>query len=124
MGGGTLLFPAFLKGQEAMLDNIPRKSLNAIAKRAGWKSGEITSKWFRRTYASARLQTVEHGAWVSPFTVAKELGHGSLAMVMKIYGQLGQFRHRSKVVKDRVEQHRKAVRGGLRLPAQRQAAAR
>jgi hypothetical protein len=44
--------------------------------RAGWNKGEIRSKMFRHTYCSARLQTLDGGAPVSPFTVSKELGHG------------------------------------------------
>lgn len=45
------------------------------------------------------------GAPVSAFPVARELGHGGEAMVRKVYGHLGQVRHRTDVVEYRVEQH-------------------
>jgi integrase len=66
-----------------------------VAVRAGWKPGEIRSKMFRHTYCAARLQTLDQGAPVSLFTVAKELGRGGEAMV-RVYGHLGQVRHRAE----------------------------
>jgi hypothetical protein len=42
---------------------------------------------------------------VSPFTVAKEMGHGGDSLVKRIYGHLGEVRHRSEVVEYRVENH-------------------
>ncbi len=83
-----------------------RKALDAVAGRAGWKAGEIRSKIFRHTYCATRLQTLDQGAPVSVFTVAKEMGHGGETMVRKVYGHLGQVRHRADVVEYRVEQHR------------------
>ena len=109
MGGGTLLFPSFRTGQEAMLTDI-RKLLDAVAKRAGWKEGEITTKMFRHTYISARIQTTHNGAPVAAFTVAREVGHSSTAMIEKVYGHLGQVQHRSAVVEYRIGQHKKAIR--------------
>jgi integrase len=90
-----------------------RKLLDAVAVRAGWKAGELTPKIFRHTYASARLQTMDHGAPVSIFTVSRELGHGSEAPVKRIYGHLGTVRHRAKVVEYRVEQHKKVLKEQL-----------
>ena len=109
MDGGTLLFPSFRTGQEAMLTDI-RKLLDAVAKRAGWKEGEITTKMFRHTYISARIQTTHNGAPVAAFTVAREVGHSSTAMIEKVYGHLGQVQHRSEVVEYRIGQHKKAIR--------------
>jgi len=86
-----------------------RKLIDAVAKRAGWKSGEITPKMFRHTYISALIQTTQHGAPVAAFTVAREVGHSSTAMIEKVYGHLGQIQHRSEVVEYRVRQHRKAI---------------
>lgn len=108
MGGGTLLFPSFRTGQEAMLTDI-RKLMDAVAKRAGWKSGEITPKMFRHTYISARIQTTQNGAPVAAFAVAREVGHSSTAMIEKVYGHLGQIQHRSEVVEYRVRQHKQAI---------------
>ena len=42
------------------------------------------------------------------WSVSKELGHGSEAMLKKHYGRLGTVRHRAEVVEFRVEQHRDA----------------
>ena len=47
MGAGTLLFPSFRTKHEAMLTDV-RKLLDAVAKQAGWKKGEITPKMFRQ----------------------------------------------------------------------------
>jgi len=91
-----------------------RKLLDRIAARAGWKRGEIRSKMFRHTYAAARLQTLDQGAPVSAYTVAKELGHGGESMVRRVYGHLGAVRHRSAVVEYRVHQHRKVLGNRLR----------
>jgi hypothetical protein len=48
-----------------------RKLLDAIAERGGWKPGEIRSKQFRHDYITARLQTLDRGAPVSAWTVAR-----------------------------------------------------
>jgi hypothetical protein len=64
---------------------------------------------FRHRYCSARLQTLDGDAPVSPFTVQRELGHGSPAMVNRVYGHLGTVRHRAPVVEFAVEQHQGAT---------------
>jgi hypothetical protein len=38
-------------------------------------------------------------------TVAREMGHGGESMVRKVYGHLGQVRHRAEAVEYRIEQH-------------------
>jgi integrase len=110
---GELLFPSHRtprkekpddRPAEAMLADV-RKTLDAIARRAGWKEGEIRTKAFRHTYTATRLQTLDRGAPVSVWTVGRELGHGGDAMVRKVYGHLGELRHRAEVVEYRVEQH-------------------
>lgn len=124
---GSLLFPSHRSNGESMLTDW-RKPLDAIAERAGWKAGEIRSKVFRHTYCAARLQTLDRGAPVSDYTVAKELGHGGRALVDRVYGHLGEIRHRSDVVEYRVSQHLKVEgyadrvkvlreKGGLQLLA-------
>ncbi len=87
--------------------------LDAIAEPAGWKEGEIRSKRFRHTYVTARLQTTDHGAPVSTWTVAREVGHNSTDMIDRVNGHLGMVRHRSKNVEYRVSQHKKALRERL-----------
>lgn len=83
----------------------PRDLLDRVGRRAGWQDGEIRTRPFRVTYATARLQTLDRGAPVSPWTVEKELGHGSRDMLEEVYGRLGDVRHRSEAVEYRVEQH-------------------
>jgi len=99
-----LLFPSYRTGQEAMLTDF-RKLLDAVAMRAGWNEGDIRSKMFRHTYCAVRLQTLDAGAPVSVYTVAREMGHGGESMVRRVYGHLGHVRHRAEVVEYRVEQH-------------------
>jgi integrase len=94
---GRLLFPSFERGVERRMVDI-RKLLDRVAVRAGWKAGEIRTRALRHTYTAARLQTLDHGAPVSIFTVARELGHGGDSLVRRVYGHLGQVRHRAEAV--------------------------
>lgn len=119
---GELLFPSVAREKsrepEAMLTDC-RKLLDHIAKRAGWKRGEIRTKMFRHTYCAARLQTLDRGAPVPLYTVSRELGHASQTMVQRVYSHLGIVRHRAKVVEYRVHQHRDRLKGRLaRLQAE------
>jgi len=50
---------------------------------------------FRHTYCATRLQTLDQGAPVSLYTVGKELGHGGDSLVRRVYGHLGEVRHRA-----------------------------
>ncbi len=101
---GRLLFPSMVDGREQMVTDL-RKVLDAVAERAGWQAGDIRTKMFRHSYCAARLQTLDRGEPVSPYTVGRELGHGGDALVRRIYGHLGTVRHRAEVVEYRVEQH-------------------
>lgn len=92
-----------------------RWALDAIAARVGWKEGEIRAKMFRHTYCAARLQRLDNGAPVSIYTVARELGHGGEALVKRVFGDLGEVRHRSEVVENRVDQHKKKLAAKLQL---------
>jgi integrase len=109
-----LLFPSYRTGREAMVTDF-HKLLDAVAVRAGWKAGEIRSKMFRHTYCAARLQTLDQGAPVAAFTVSRELGHGGESMVRRVYGHLGDVRHRAAAVEYRVEQHVEKLGERLRL---------
>jgi integrase len=93
-----------------------RKALDAIATPAGWEQGEIRLHQLRHTYCAARLQTLDQGAPVSQFTVARELGHGGTSLVERVYGHLGSVRHRSEVVEYRVENHRDTLGERLQAP--------
>ncbi len=128
-----LLFPGGGKRAEAKLGDI-QKSVDLVAIQAGFREpvmdpetkeqkrdakkrlvwrGTILSKMFRHTYCAARLQTLDHGAPVAVDTVRREMGHGSAEMVEKVYGHLGEVRHRSEVVEFRVEQHSDRLRERL-----------
>lgn len=88
-----------------------RKMLAGIAASTGVAAlEEITPYTFRHTYCAARLQTMDNGAPVAMYTVGKELGHAGDALVKRVYGHLGELRHRSKAVEFRVEQHRITLR--------------
>lgn len=95
---GTLLFPStWKKGEERMLSD-QRTLLDRLGERAGLTDKKIRTKMFRHTYCAARLQTLDGGRPVAPFTVARELGHGGTHLVERVYGHLGTARHRSEVV--------------------------
>jgi hypothetical protein len=96
-----------------MLTDV-RKLLDRLAERAGWARGEIRTPLFRHTYCAARRQTLDAGAPVSIYTVARELGHQSDEMVRRVYAHLGSTRHRSDVVEYRVAQHLDKLAGRLR----------
>jgi hypothetical protein len=107
--GGSLLVPSWsARGEERRLLDIHRL-LDRVAKRAGLPAGALRSKAFRHTYCAARLQTLDRGAPISTYTVARELGHGSDEMVKRIYAHLGDVRHRAEVVEYRVAQHRERL---------------
>ncbi len=114
---GELLFPSLATGREAILTDV-RKLLDHIAVRAGFLTAKlddqgkpmkkggwpiyegtpVRTKQFRHSYCAARLQTLDGGAPVSIYTVSRELGHSSIAMVQRVYSHLGTVRHRSEVV--------------------------
>lgn len=98
---GRLLFPSLVTGKEAMLRE-PRKFLDAIAVRGGWRAGEIRVKALRHSFTAAALQLLDRGAPISTYTVATWLGHGGETMVKRVYGHLGDVRHRAEVLEFRV----------------------
>jgi integrase len=111
--GGRLLFPSPWADRERPIQDL-RGLLDHIALRAGLKAGELRTKMFRHTYCAARLQTLDRGAPVSTYTVARELGHESEAMVRRVYAHIGEIRHRSEVVEYRAVQHLEQVGERLR----------
>lgn len=106
-----LLFPSPSGG---MIHDL-RKALDGIGELAGFEAGEIRTKMFRHTFCAASLQLLDRGAPVSPWTVAKWMGHGGQTLVNRVYGHLGDVRHRSEVLEYRADQHREAL--GERLAA-------
>ena len=90
--GEALLFP----GRAGHMITDLRKPLAAIADEAGVAVPRLTK--FRHTYATARLQTTDNGKQISLWTVAKELGHKTVARVEDIYGHPNHYRPRGEVV--------------------------
>ncbi len=88
-----------------------RKALDAIGARVSIPTGEIRFHRLRHTYCAARLQTLDNGAPVSEYTVMREMGHSSPALVRRIYGHLGEVRQRSEVVEYRKSETRQPSRG-------------
>ncbi|MGH7514765.1 MAG: hypothetical protein ACREOQ_17810 [Gemmatimonadales bacterium] len=110
----SLLFPSFRTGTENRLVEL-RKMFDRVAVRAGWQAGDIRSRALRHTYCAARLQTLDAGSPVSSFTVAREMGHGGDSLVRRIYGHLGDIRHRAEAIEFRIEQHTELLGDRLHL---------
>lgn len=64
-----------------------RRAFATVLQRSGIDQ-KITPYWLRHTYASHRLQTLEGGAPIALFSVARELGHASTRMLEQHYGHL------------------------------------
>src|SRR5258708_2509921 len=92
---GRFLFPNYRTGEEGLATDW-RSAIDAVAAHAGWRRGGVRSKVFRHTYCAARLQTMDHGAPVSVYTVAKEMGHGGEWMVRNVFGHLGHPESRNE----------------------------
>ena len=91
---GSLLFPSARLEGEVMIHDV-RKALDHVSERAGWQKGEVRTKAFRHTYCAAALQLLDRGHPISPWTVARWMGHGGQSLVDQVYGHLGEVRHRS-----------------------------
>lgn len=71
-----------------------RKVLDAIVTRAGFPNGQIRTRVFRTSYITHRLACIDQGAPIDPYQVAREVGHSSLAMIMRVYGRVQRRRVR------------------------------
>jgi hypothetical protein len=67
----------------------------------------------RKRIEAGRLQTLDRVAPIAVYTVSRELGHTSAAMVERVYSRLGAVRHRGETVEYRVEQHRATLKDRL-----------
>jgi len=81
--GGRLLFP----GSEGESPKDIRGSLKTLVEAAGIEK-HVTPHTLRHTYASVRIQTLDHGEPVALFTVAQELGHRSIKLLEERYAHL------------------------------------
>jgi integrase len=106
-----------------------RKVLDAIATRAGFPNGQIRTRVFRTSYITHRLACIDQGAPIDPYQVAREVGHSSLAMIMKVYGRVQRRRVRMEELAFRTEMVGPHLQPQLQalyappLPAEREGAA-
>jgi integrase len=120
---GALLFPANRRGHAEGMVQDWRKALDSAAGLAGFPPAAVRCRALRITYATARLQTLDAGAPVALWSVMREMGHGSPAMLQKVYGKLGTVRARKEAVEYNVEDWSGEVDGyAERLAATRQRA--
>jgi len=94
--GSELLFPS----QTGEVITDLRKPLGIIATEAGMETPRLTK--FRHTYATARLQTTDGGSQIALWTVAKEMGHKSVARIEDTYGHASHYRPGGEVVEYRI----------------------
>lgn len=80
-----------------------RKVLDAIATRAGFPTSQIRTRVFRTSYITHRLACIDQGAPIDPYQVAREVGHSSLAMIMRVYGRVQRRRVRMEELAFRTE---------------------
>jgi len=92
------------------------KSIDNVALLCGYPKDTIRSLLARHTYCTVRLQTVDNEAPIAQSTVSKEMGHGSEAMVKRIYGHVPHDRPRLKYVEYRLETLRNDLRISPYLP--------
>lgn len=71
-----------------------RKTLDAIAVRAGFKAKRIRTRVFRTSYITHRLACIDHGTFIEPYKVAREVGHKSTDTTLWIYGRIQRKRVR------------------------------
>lgn len=80
-----------------------RKVLDEIATRAGFPLNQIRTRVLRTSYITHRLACIDQGAPIDPYQVAREVGHSSLAMIMKVYGRVQRRRMRMEELAFRTE---------------------
>lgn len=99
-------------GRDGGLITDLQKALDSCVEAAGIEEKRVTAKTLRHTYASQRIQTLDHGRPVSLFTVGRELGHQGAGRVEDVYGHVQRTRHRSEVVEYRAGEVAGAIEEG------------
>ena len=92
-----------------------RKALDRITARVGFETGSVRLHQLRHTYTAARIQTLDRGAPVALYTVARELGHKSQTMIERRYGHMHDRAAGAEDVSFRIEAHRDIVADRLAL---------
>lgn len=122
-GLGSLLFASVggrprgdTKDQPERMIRDLRRALGRIGKRAGFPEGHVRLHMLRHTYTAARIQTLDRGAPVSLYTVARELGHASTDMIEDRYGHLHDraVLGGTEEVAFRIEHHEETLKARIR----------
>ena len=89
---GPLLFPESPSRGAVPLGDW-RKSLDQIARAAGFPRGKVRTRRFRVAYATHRLCTLdEQGQPMTAWKLRGEMGHGTEQMIERRYGRYAKFR--------------------------------
>lgn len=98
---GDLLFPSPATAEERPLTNLRRSvGRQPLPQRlTNEEDVRLGPQILRHSYCAARLQTLDAGHPISPYTVAREMGHTDLKMVLRIYAHLGEIRCRGDAVR-------------------------
>lgn len=84
-----------------------RKSLDRVAKVAGFRRGEVRTRRFRVAFATHRLCTLdEHGQPMTAWKLRGEMGHSSEQMFERRYGRYEKHREPRPVLEYRWEHWR------------------
>jgi integrase len=112
--GGQLLFRSpHVADREAPITDL-RDLLDRVGRRAGWQDGEVRTRPFRVTYATAGSRPSTMALRCRPGPWRRSSG---LPGQEDMYGRIGEVRHRADVVEYRVEQHFE-WQGGKWVPKQ------
>lgn len=77
----------------------PKRSIEELSQPIDeWAVPALRTRMLRHSWAAARLQTLDHGAPVSIYTVGQEMGHVDIKMLKHIYAHLGEIRVRGEEV--------------------------
>lgn len=98
---GPLLFPDLRYDGSVPLGDW-RKTLDQIARAAGFPDGSIRTRRFRVAYATHRLCTLDElGQPMTAWKLRGEMGHGTEQMIERRYGRYAKFRSQRPVLEFR-----------------------
>jgi integrase len=103
---GPLLFPELGSGGGVPIGDW-RKTLDQIAKAAGFARGAVRTRRFRVSYATHRLCTLdEQGQPMTAWKLKGEMGHGTEQMIERRYGRHAKFKAKRPVLEFRWQEWR------------------